>query len=186
MPMFASPSEHEMFLRMYGRTARKFRWQTLAWALMKNHHHFVIRLADGGLSEGMRELNGGYSRWRNALYGRTGEGHLVRHAFFARTIEDDADLIGACAYVDSNPLANRQSCTPRRGDWSGYAATLGLMHPRPFHTPSAVLELLSERPAAARTAYRRAVQESHARRRLDLSPNHVIEVRPGGMVRSFR
>ena len=57
---------------MYARVARKYRWATIAWALMQNHHHFVIRLTDGGLSEGMRELHGGYSRWIHAMYGQTG------------------------------------------------------------------------------------------------------------------
>ncbi len=37
---------------MYLRTARKYGWETPSWALMENHHHFVVRLTKGGLSEG--------------------------------------------------------------------------------------------------------------------------------------
>lgn len=169
---------------MYGRVSVKYRWETLAWALMKNHYHFVIRLTDGGLSEGMRELNGGFSRWRNEVYGLTREGHLVRHAFFARPLVDDADAIGTCAYVDLNPIAHRSSFTTRRSDWSGLLATLGRVHPRPFHRPAALLELLDARPDTARRKYRRTLLDEHARRGQVPSPNDVFEVGPRIMVQS--
>lgn len=182
--LFADALEHEMFLRMYGRVSSKYRWETLAWALMKNHFHFVVRLADGGLSEGMRELNGGFSRWRNEIYGLTRKGHLVRHAFFARPLIDEADAVGTCAYVDLNPIAHRGSFTARRSDWSGLLATLGRVHPRPFHRPAALLELLDERPEAARRKYRQALLEEHARRRQVPSPNDVFEVEPRSVIQS--
>jgi hypothetical protein len=110
---------------MYTRVARKYRWATLAWALMKNHHHFALRLSEGGLSEGMQELHGGYSRWIHELYGQTRKGHLFRHAFYAREIEDDADLIATCTYIDLNPASNRPTAAPLESDWCSYAATIG-------------------------------------------------------------
>jgi len=163
--LWANAVEHEVFLQMYVRVSVKYGWRTLAWVLMKNHHHFVVHLTDGGLSEGMRELHGGYSRWRHEIYDQTGMGHLVRHAFFARELTDDSGIIRACVYVDLNPAAKRISCRPRRADWCGYAATVGLGHPRQFHSPSLLLELLSAKPAEARTMYRRLIEEEHARRR---------------------
>lgn len=147
--LFANVVEHEVFLLMYTRVSLKYAWRTLTWTLRKNHHHFVIGLTNGGLSEGMRELHGGFSRWRHEIYGQTRMGHLVRHAFFARELFDDGDVIQACVYVDLNPAAKRVSCRPRRADWCGYAATLGLSHPRPFHSPAVLLELLSSQPAEA-------------------------------------
>ncbi|MGN6796925.1 MAG: transposase [Gaiellaceae bacterium] len=173
--LFETIGEHECFLRMYTRVARKYRWATLAWALMKNHHHFVIRLTDGGLSEGMRELHGGYSRWIHELYGQTRKGHLFRHAFFARPIEDVVDLIGTCAYVDLNPAIHRPSAAPEPADWCGFGATIGSCHPRRFHTPSLLLELFSGVPAEAQRQYRAHVAQEHARRTRVHSPNDVLE-----------
>jgi REP element-mobilizing transposase RayT len=174
--LYDSVAEHECFLRMYRRVSRKYDWTTYAWALMRNHHHFVVTLSDGGLSEGLRELHGGYSRWLHARYGQTGQGHAVRHAFFARSIVDDADLIGTCAYVDSNPSVHRLSSEPAPGDWGGYAATLDYEHPRSFHSPALLLEVIDPRPSIARARYREAVAESHVRRRLVPSPNDVFGV----------
>ena len=173
--LFATIDEHECFLRMYTRIARKHGWITLTWVLMGNHHHFVIRLTEGGLSEGMRELHGGYARWIHAMYEQTGKGHLFRHAFFARRIKDEHDLVGTCAYVDSNPALGRATPAPRDSDWCGYGAMLGLVHPRRFHTPAALLEVLDRSPAAAQRKYQRAVEEEHARRRHVPSPNDVPE-----------
>lgn len=162
---------------MYARVARKYAWETLAWALMKNHHHFVIRLTQGGLSEGLRILHGGYSRRIHEFYGETRKGHLFRHAFFARQLEGTDDILDTCAYVDLNPARHRRSPAPRVTDWCGYAATLTGRNPRSFHTPAALLELLDPSPAKARQLYQQRVQERHDRERQDLSPNDGVSPR---------
>lgn len=169
--LFPTPSASERFLQMYARVSHKYAWTTIAWVLRHNHHHFVIRLTAGGLSAGMRELHGGYSRWFHLQTGETGQGHLVRHAFFARQLVTDADLLVACCYVDLNPVGSSITLPPERGEWCGYRATIGLEHPRAFHRPSELLELLDRRPSKARDAYRNLVHERLAIRRQVLSPN---------------
>ena len=175
--LFGDVGQHELFLFLYGRVAGEHRWDTLSWALMLNHHHFVIRLTEGGLSEGMRELHGIYSRRIHETYGLTRQGHLFRHAFFARRLTSDHDVVATCSYVDLNPSRKRPSSAPAPGDWCSYAATLGLVHPRPFHSPSALLELIDPTPRIARQRYSAIVEARHAAGRQDPSPNHVIESR---------
>jgi REP element-mobilizing transposase RayT len=172
--LYETPDQHEVFLRMYARAARKYGWETPSWALMKNHHHFVVRLTEGGLSEGMRLLHCGYSRWIHELYGQTRQGHLFRHAFFARELLTEGDVLVACSYVDLNAAVAQPGLDPEHVEWCGYRATIGLEHPRPFHTPSTLLQLLGKRPAAARAAYRELIQERLALRRHDPSPNAVL------------
>jgi REP element-mobilizing transposase RayT len=174
--LFRTPDQYELFLKLYTRSATKYRWTTLDWVLMENHHHFVIRLADGGLSEGMRELHGTYSRRIHAIYGLTRQGHLVRHGFFARQLLTDGDVVNTCRYVDRNTSA-AIGLAPEDAAWCGYSATIGLSHPRSFHTPSALLELISPRPAAAREAYRLAVEDGLVPRGRGPSPNDRVEPR---------
>ena len=169
--LFHDVSEHELFLWMYTRVARKYGGETLAWALMKNHHHLVIKWTQGGLSEGLRVLHGGYSRRIHEFYGETRKGHLFRHAFFARQLDTTEDVLGTCAYVDLNPARHRRTAAPRVSDWCGYRATLGRQHPRNFHAPPALLELLDPSPAKARRLYQQRVQERHDRERQVSSPN---------------
>ena len=160
-PLFSNPSEHELYLELYARSAAKFGWTTLAWTLLWNHHHFLIKLTRGGLSEGMRVLNHGFSRRINAAYGRTGEGHLVRHSFFARLVASDEDLYGVCRYIDINPVRANQCRAPEHWPWSGCAATLGLVAPRPFHDVRAQLSHFGNRPSRARMRYARLLS-SHS------------------------
>jgi REP element-mobilizing transposase RayT len=171
--LFANDLQHEQFLTMYGRVAQKYQWDTLSWALVKNHHHFVLRLTKGGLSEGMRELNGGYSRWLHLVYGQTHQGHLFRHAFFARELKTEGAVLVACSYVDLN-LTRKGRQPPEHSRWCGYPATIGLEHPRPFHTPTTLLEIISRRPATARLTYREFVQSGLALLGQDPSPNDGV------------
>jgi REP element-mobilizing transposase RayT len=175
--LFADDLQHERFLTMYGRTSLKYHWDTLSWALVDNHHHFVVRLNEGGLSEGLRELHGGYSRWIHLLYGQTRQGHLFRHAFFARELKTEGAVLVACSYVDLNLTAPRPGATPDRSRWCGYRATIGLEHPRPFHAPSVLLEIIDRRPTTAQLTYRELVENGLALRGHDPSPNDGVPPR---------
>jgi REP element-mobilizing transposase RayT len=157
-PLFRSVEEHELFLDLYRTTAAKYQWRTLGWALMKNHHHFVIQLTNGGLSEGMRRLHGTFSRRIHAMYGLTGQGHLVRHGFFRRELTSEGEVLVACRYIDLNGWEAMEKA-PADMIWCGYRATVGVEHPRPFHHPSDLLGLISRTPAKARAAYRSIVEE---------------------------
>jgi REP element-mobilizing transposase RayT len=169
-PIFRTRDQCELFLKLYGKVAGKYGWVTYEWVLMLNHHHFVIRLTDGGLSEGMRELHGGYSRRIHAIYGLTNQGHLIRHGFFARELVSEADVLGTCRYVDLNPWRARGQ-HPATARWCGYAATIGTAHPRSFHTPQALLELISVKAAQARVAYRALVEQGLDSESRGPSPN---------------
>jgi putative transposase len=168
-PLFETPEDHELYLLLYGQAAVRFGWITLAWTLLWNHHHFLIKLTDGGLSAGMRTINHAFSRRINAMRGRTGTGHLVRHGFYAGLIETEAHLLATCRYIELNAVAAREGETLAHWPWSGYRAAVGLEHPRPFHHVSSLLDLFGPTPNAARRAYRRFVEDGlDPRRRVSL------------------
>jgi hypothetical protein len=141
---------------------------------VSNHHHFVIELTNGGLSEGMREVHGGFSRRIHLIYGLTGQGHLVRHGFFARRLTSDADVLVTCRYVDMN-IPSATGRAPTDASWCGYRATIGLEHPRPFHRPARLLERVSGSPSRAQRAWAEFVQQGLDERRRVSSPNDVLQ-----------
>lgn len=159
--LFRTDDQYEMFLRLYTRSAKKYGWETLAWVLMRNHHHFVLRLTNGGLSAGMREAHGSFSRRIHAIYDVTGQGHLVRHGFFRRQLHTDGAVLVACRYVDLNASAATGEA-PEDAPWGGYRATIGLDHPRAFHSPSELLRVISNSARDARNAYRAFVEDGLA------------------------
>jgi REP element-mobilizing transposase RayT len=175
--LFGTVDQHERFLSMYERVAAKYEWETPAWALMLNHHHFVIKLTRGGLSDGMRELHGGYSRWIHGQYGQTRQGHLFRHGFFRRELTTETAVVIACIYVDLNPTPRDSQAPPERPSWCSYRATIGLDKPRPFHRPQTLLELVHRDPDAARWTYQGLVHDELAARRQDTSSNDGVPAR---------
>ena len=173
-PLFETPAQHELFLNLYCRFAQKYGWRTLAWVQMKNHHHFVVRLTRGGLSEGMRTLHSGFSRRIHAMDGLTGMGHLVRHCFYGGPLETEESVLEACRYVDLNAPRAGVCEQPEDWLWSGHRALVGLTHPRPFHHPGDLLELLDRSPARARDDYRSFVLAGLASDGLDLTSEQGV------------
>jgi REP element-mobilizing transposase RayT len=170
MTIFRSDEERELFLTLYTRTAAKYNWSTLTWALKQNHHHFAVKLNDGGLSEGLRELHGTYSRIIHAKYGLTRQGHLVRHGFFAREGRTLDEVLDICRYVDLNGYLPWRKPERARWDWCGHAAIMGWAKPRPFHTPSALFSLIGDDERTARRRYRDHVDEEIRRREVEGPP----------------
>ena len=161
--LYEDPAHRSVFLSLYTRVARERAWTTLAYCLMTNHFHFVIRLTDGGLSEGMQQLNGGFSRRMNALHDRTGAGHLFKNRFDGTPIETNAHLREALRYVVLNPVFAGVCARPEDSTWSSYRASVGLDPPPPFLAIDELLELFGARPGAAREAYVAFVADGLAR-----------------------
>ena len=136
---------------MLGRAAEKYEWVVLAYCLMTNHYHLLVRVPRGGLSAGIRLLNGGYSRRTNVRYGRVG--HLFQNRFGAVHVTRDEHLKEASRYIVLNPVRAGLCAAPAHWRWSSYRAAVGLEFPLPFLACDELLGLFGRSPAAARSAY---------------------------------
>jgi REP-associated tyrosine transposase len=140
------------FMRMFARIAVRYRWLVYAWCLMTTHYHVVVHTPGAGLSEGMRDLNGGYARWSNTYRGRAD--HAFGKRFGSVLIETDAHLREACRYVVLNPVRAGICKSPEDWPWSSYHATAGLAHPPSFLAVGALLRMFHGDVGRARAAYR--------------------------------
>lgn len=102
--IFFDEDHFAKYVALLDRVAQRRHWRLLDWCLMPNHYHLLIQLEDGGLSEGMRELNGCFSRWSNLQTGRTGTGHLVKNRFGCRNVIRDGHLWELLSYIPLNPV----------------------------------------------------------------------------------
>lgn len=74
----------------------------LAFALMPNHIHLILReIIEGGISLYMRKL-GGYSTYFNKQYGRVGP--LFQSRFKDVPVKNDIQLHNVFVYVHTNPV----------------------------------------------------------------------------------
>jgi putative transposase len=114
--------------------------KTVTWCLMTNDYHFVVRIPQNGLSQGMSELNGSFGRWSNRRHGRCD--HVFGRRFSAREIVSDAHLLEACRYVVLNPVRAGLCTHPAEWRWSSYRACAGLPTTEPFFARDALLDLV--------------------------------------------
>jgi REP element-mobilizing transposase RayT len=139
-----------LFLLMLQGRAKDDGWTVLAYCLMNNHYHLVLRLGPGGLSRGMQALNGGYAATFNAREGR--RDHLFGRRFWSRRLDAVGDLLATCAYVDRNPTRSF-GISPADWEWSGHRAAAGLEPAKGFHKVGELLQLVHVQPRDAMDAY---------------------------------
>lgn len=153
----ADDHESEVFLQLLGRLAARHDWALLAYCLMSTHYHLVLRIGDAGMSAGMQQLNGGFSRYVNARHGI--EGHLFRNRFWSKLVEADAQLLQTVRYVVLNPVKAGLSRSPEAWRWSSHRAAAGLDFAPAFLACGDLLQRFGRSPATARTAYRAFVRD---------------------------
>lgn len=118
--IFLDEPHFEKYIRLLAQVTRRRHWTILDWCLMPNHYHLLIQLIEGGLSEGMRELNGCYARWSNVQTGRTGSGHLVQNRFKAPAVDTERHFWATVRYIALNPVRSNLVERPEDWPWSGY------------------------------------------------------------------
>ena len=160
-PIYFANWSGRLFVRLLEQTTARYGWTVLAYCLMGNHYHVVLRISDGGFSRGMCELNGIFARISNATLER--ENHLFGRRFWSELIEDEAYLMNACRYVLLNPERAGVIRDARRWRWSSLAATLGHVRPPAFLATAKLLELFGGDPATARERFDGFVEEGRGR-----------------------
>lgn len=80
--------------------------EVLAFALMPNHIHLLVRqLVDNGVSIYMQKMGSGYASWFKEKYNQKGKGHFFQDRFNAVHIRNDSQLATVLVYIFTNPVA---------------------------------------------------------------------------------
>jgi REP element-mobilizing transposase RayT len=161
--VFLDVHHFRRFVDLLTRVVARRRWTILDWCLLPNHYHLILKLNENGLSDGMRELNGCFSRWSNLRTGRTGTGHLWKNRFKSLDVLAESHFWEVLRYVPNNPVEAGLAQRPEDWRWSGYRATIGLEHPYPFHQPGQLLRYFADEPRAAVNRYVQFVHEGLVR-----------------------
>jgi len=85
------------------KTPRNLIVEILAFCLMPNHFHLMLRQkSDNGITQFMRKLGTGYTNYFNQKYKRSGS--LFQGIFKSTLIDQDAHFIHLPYYIHLNPL----------------------------------------------------------------------------------
>ncbi|PIY94886.1 MAG: hypothetical protein COY68_01030 [Candidatus Levybacteria bacterium CG_4_10_14_0_8_um_filter_35_23] len=100
------------------------RVEILAFSLMPNHFHFLIRqLEDEGITWFMQHLINSYVHYLNLKHKRVGP--LFQGRFKNVLIESDEQLLHVSRYIHLNPLVAGLVSNLRNYSWSSYSSYIG-------------------------------------------------------------
>jgi REP element-mobilizing transposase RayT len=143
--------DRTLFCLTVERISKRFEWDVLAYVLMGNHYHLLLRIGDRGLSDGMHDLNHGYAMAFNARHDRID--HLFGKRFWSRELTTDASLQATARYIVQNPCRAGLKTDPAGYAWSSYRATLGLEFPHMTLDRNGLLRFFGSTPAASVAAF---------------------------------
>ena len=150
-----------LFLNLVKLASATYDWRVLAFALMRNHYHLVLKIGDPGLSDGMWALNTRFAKASNSRFGRIN--HCLGRRFWSAQLETEHYLLSSVRYCYWNPPRARICAEPSDSTWTSYRASVGLDQPHPVVAQSELLALFDANPAHARRALSGFVAEGRVR-----------------------
>lgn len=129
-PIFIDDVDRQHFCTLLGDLLERFGLEIHAWCLMGNHHHLLVRSAQGLLSRSMQYLNGSYTRRFNWRHERSGE--LLHGRFHSTRIDTDSYLAAAGRYIHRNPVEAGITVSPEQYRWSSYPGYLNAADADPW------------------------------------------------------
>ena len=151
--IFLDDDDRNNFCRRLEALLLKSATPCLAWCLLDNHLHLLLRPADITLAVFMRRLLTGYAVSFNLRHNRSG--HLFQNRYKSIVCDEDAYLLELIRYIHLNPLRagiiddlDQLALYP----WSGHPQILGLSEQQLINTDE-VLSRFSRHKTTARNKY---------------------------------
>lgn len=163
-PIFADDADRVEFGRLLGEVHERFGIECLAYCLMGNHYHLLMRCPSGGLSEAMQHLGSVYTRHANDRSGR--DGPLFRSRYRSLLVDSDRYLLTAVRYIHRNALDVDGIVSVEQYRWSSHRTYLGHRRRPDFLRTDLVLSYFD----GDRSAFHRFVQSS------DGTTTHHVDV----------
>lgn len=150
----------------------------LAWSLMPNHYHLLLRVSENPLSQLMRKLLGGYARQYNYRHRRVG--YVFQNRYKSILCDKDSYFLELVRYIHLNPLRAKLVKSLSALDsyhWTGHAGVMGNAS-QPWLSIDAVLKHFGKHPIKSRQHYRRFIEEG-------LTKREDTDLSGGGLIRSY-
>ena len=152
--IFNDDRDRAAFVDRLSRLLLKTGTDCLAWSLLSNHTHLLLRPNKGKLADMMRRLLTGYAVVFNLRHHRSG--HLFQNRYKSIVCDEDAYLLELVRYIHLNPLRAGLVSSMRQLDtyqWSGHAVIVGHSE-LPGQVTDEVLMMFDQDKRKARKSYR--------------------------------
>jgi putative transposase len=119
MTIFEKDGDYEAFESILEQAVARYGTEILAWCLMPNHWHLVVKPhEDGELSQFVGWLTLTHTQRWHAHYQNPGSGHLYQGRFKSFPVQEEEHFLTVCRYVERNPLRARLVSRAEQWRWS--------------------------------------------------------------------
>ena len=176
--IFSEVTDKKDILSRLGEGLEQSNSQCLAWALMSNHYHLLVRVSDQPLSKLMSRLLSGYATQYNIRKKRSG--YVFQNRYKSILCNEEEYLLELVRYIHLNPLKAKIVRTLSELDryrWTGHS---GIMenYVQPWQATNEVLRLFARQTKPAKIRYREFVQAG-------MKAVNELDLAGGGLVRSY-
>ena len=175
--IFHDDIDRHNFLDRFSNLLSTTGTECLAWALLPNHFHLLLRPHKTSLSHLMRRLLTGYAVTFNRRHERSG--HLFQNRYKSIICEEDVYLLELIRYIHLNPLRAKLVPDMETLDnypWCGHAELMG-NHPGVGLSLDTILGIFDDKLISARQTYHKFLEDG-------LKMNKPLELTSGGLRRS--
>jgi REP element-mobilizing transposase RayT len=100
------------------RSVLRFDWELLAFVVLNNHLHLLVKTPHPNLGKGMQAFLSAYAVW--SAKRRQRPGHLFQGRYKAEMIEDESYYWTVSRYIHLNPVRAGLVARPEQWEWSSY------------------------------------------------------------------
>jgi len=127
--IFNEPRDYHFVLTRMHRYCRAFQLTPIAYCLMPNHYHFLIR-QDGEQRAGLlpQRIFNSYVKAYNHRYQHSGT--LFEGSYKVAAVDDESYLLHLCIYIHANPVKDGLVAALEDWPYSNYLEWVGLRHGR--------------------------------------------------------
>ena len=159
--IFNHEKDYQAFIDTLTEAKEKFPVEILAFCIMPNHWHFILKpLENGSMSQFMRWLTMTSTQRWHAAHRTVGTGHLYQGRFKSFPVQTDEYFVQLARYVERNPLRAKLVSKAEYWSWSSLAfrergnkQQQSILSPWPIPQPSNYLDLVNQEQPKSETIF---------------------------------
>lgn len=122
--IFKDDMDRNMLLKTLGEVKSQYDFKILAFVLMNNHYHFLLKTEKPNLPVIMQYMNTSYGIYFNRKYRRNG--HLFQSRYHSVIVEYGPDIREVVRYMHLNPIRAGAVETLPEYEWSSHGQYAGI------------------------------------------------------------